>query len=181
MTLFKNRYRIESARLPSWNYGGSGWYFITICTHKRLHFFGQIIDGTVHLSAMGEIVAEEWQKTSQIRPNVILDEWVIMPNHFHGIIGIHNQPPVETFRRNVSTNEPKLQPNSLGAIVGQFKSICTKRIRAAGFSEFGWQTRFYDRIIRDESELNRIHRYIRNNPSNWKADRHHSKARDSIR
>lgn len=125
----------------------------------------------MYLSAMGEIAAEEWYKTAQIRPNVELDEWIVMPNHIHGIIIIKNQPvETETFHRNVST--PRLKSDSLGAIVGQFKSVCTKRIREAGFYSFGWQTRFHDHIIREQLSLENIRKYIVNNPSKWELDRH---------
>ncbi|NEU72668.1 hypothetical protein PI95_008820 [Hassallia byssoidea VB512170] len=152
---------------------------MTICTHNRQSFFGKIIDGEMQLSQIGEIVAEEWQKTSQIRPCVQLDAWVIMPNHIHGILIINN-PLVETFRRNVSThrnvstnNVPRLQSNSLGLIIGQFKSVCSKQIWIAGFTEFKWQTRFHDSIIRDEESLNRVRKYIINNPAKWESDKHH--------
>ncbi len=104
MSLFQNQYRIESARLQGWDYSRAGLYFITICAHDRAHFFGEISAGEMKLSPIGEIVAEEWQKTPQIRSNVELDAWVVMPNHLHGIVGItHQIPNVETFRRNVST------------------------------------------------------------------------------
>jgi REP element-mobilizing transposase RayT len=92
MTLYKNKYRIESARCQNWDYSSNGYYFITICTHNREHFFGEVMADQMQLSLVGEIVAEELQKTEQIRPNVALDEWVVMPNHVHGIIIIKNQP-----------------------------------------------------------------------------------------
>jgi putative transposase len=164
VTKFKDKYRVESTRLPGWDYSQPGWYFVTICTRDRHLFFGDVADGTVCLSPIGEIVAEEWQKTPQIRPNVELDEWVVMPNHVHGIIVITAAAAVETPRRGVSTG-------SLGAIVGQIKSVCTKRIWAAGYTDFGWQSRFYDRIIRDEMALARTREYIRNNPLKWERDR----------
>lgn len=171
MTLYKNKYRIESTRLPNWDYSGSGSYFVTICTRDRQHFLSDIVGGIVNLSKMGEIAAEEWQKTPKIRPNVTLDAWVIMPNHIHGIITIQNPVPVETPRRDVSsTNKSQLKPNSLGSIIGQFKSVCTKRIWADGFQDFAWQPRFHDRIIRDETALNRVRQYILNNPKNWHKD-----------
>jgi putative transposase len=179
MTKFKDKYRVESTRLPGWDYAGAGWYFVTICTRNRECLFGDIVDGEMHLSSIGEIVAEEWQKTPGIRPNVVLDEWVIMPNHLHGIIVILEPPDraVETSRRDVSTTTttttppPRLKAGSLGAIIGQIKSVCTKRIWAAGHTEFGWQSRFYDHIIRDEGSLQRIREYIVNNPANWVEDK----------
>jgi REP element-mobilizing transposase RayT len=175
MTLFKQKYRVESTRLKGWDYTAAGYYYVTICTKNRDFFFGKVIENDIRLSVIGGIVAEEWLKTEEIRPNVKLDEWIIMPNHMHAILVITNQMPVETFRRNVSTHPSqhpsRLQPNSLGSIIGQFKSVCTKRIWTAGFNSFGWQTRFYDRIIWDEESLNKARQYIANNPLKWNMDR----------
>lgn len=179
MASFQNKYRIASTRLREWDYARAGMYFVTLCTRDRVRFFGEIVCGEMHLSPIGEIVAEEWQKTSQVRPNVELDAWVIMPNHLHGVLVITHQISkstiVETFRRNVSTtnaNAPtaRLRPNSLGSIIGQFKSICTKRIWAAGFRDFAWQTRFYDHLIRNEKSLQKIREYVINNPLRWEED-----------
>src|SRR5512135_1100423 len=98
MTLFKNKYRIESARLRGYDYSSPGLYFVTICTKNRVSYFGDVVNGKMELSPMGNIVADEWQKTPDIRANVQLDEWVVMPNHLHGIIWI-THPVVETSRR----------------------------------------------------------------------------------
>lgn len=100
MTLYKDKYRIESTRLKDWDYSRDGYYFVTICTQDKKCFFGDVIDENVRLSAIGEIVADEWLKTAQIRKNVSLDAWIIMPNHLHGIIVINND--VETPRWGVS-------------------------------------------------------------------------------
>jgi REP element-mobilizing transposase RayT len=126
------------------------------------------VDGKMKRNDVGEIVAEEWKRTQEIRNNVVLDEWVIMPNHFHGII-IIVESFVETPRRGVST-KGKLKPNSLGSIIGQFKSITSKRIRKTN-PDFSWQPRFYDHIIRNEKGLNAIREYIHNNPAQWEYDR----------
>jgi putative transposase len=171
MTLYKNKYRIESARCPNWDYA-NGAYFITICTKNRQHFFGEVIGSIMQLSEIGTIVAQEWQKTAQIRPYVQLDAWVVMPDHLHGIIvianpdGMSRDSPVETSRRDVSTG-PRLRSHSLGAIIGQFKSVCTKQIWATGHADFAWQTRFHDRIIRDDVALAAIRSYIASNPQKW--------------
>ncbi|MBE9011307.1 hypothetical protein IQ250_13930 [Pseudanabaenaceae cyanobacterium LEGE 13415] len=131
-------------------------------------------------SAIGEIIADEWQRTAIVRPYVVLDEWVVMPNHFHAIVGIQNPvfdqfsrfpDDVETTQRVVSTGVSRLQPKSLGAIVGQFKSMCTKRIWAMDYHEFAWQSRFYDRIIPDRFAFDRIRQYIKTNPERWKTDK----------
>lgn len=147
----------------------------------------------MQLSPVGKIVAEQWQKTAQIRCYIELDEWVIMPNHLHGIIIIKNQPlpplvethwwgvsqqaifhPEKTFQRNVSTTKTtksRLKPKSLGSIIGQIKTACTKRIWEAGYDDFEWQDRFYDHIIQDDESLHNIRQYIINNPLKWELDK----------
>jgi REP element-mobilizing transposase RayT len=130
-----------------------------------MELFINVVNGEIRLSRSGEIVAEEWQKTEQIRDNVTLNEWIIMPNHLHGVLIIEHSD-VETTRRVVST----LKPNSLGSIVGQFKSITTKRIRMLGYSHFAWQSGFYDHIIRSERSLRKIQEYIINNSLKWELD-----------
>lgn len=183
MTLFRGKYRSESARLKGYDYSSPGSYFVTINTRRMVRWFGDVVGGEMKLSRMGEIVAEEWLKTPTIRPTVTLDVFQIMPNHFHGIVVIHEsetaahsgQIPfgfVETTRRVVSTTDkPKriqsLQPGSLGAIIGQIKSKCTTRIHDAGYSDFAWQGRFWDRIVRDQNELERIRKYLIDNPAKW--------------
>jgi putative transposase len=228
---------------------------------------GEVREGRVRLSEVGQIVADEWQRTPRVRPNVALDAWVIMPDHLHGIIRIllpddgrsddgdaarerdradggdttrgdagmvrgRNASDrdadmargrnVETTRRGVSTvaiaqgpdgltptvaiahgpgmaspstsahgfgratgdeppagavvgpsgsDRPPLQAGSLGAIIGQFKSQCTKRIRMTGHDDFAWQARFYDSIIRDRTGLLRVRRYIAANPIRWERER----------
>ena len=183
MTLFKGKYRVESTRLRGWDYTSAGWYFVTFCTRNRECVLSEVVNGVVHLSPIGELVAREWLKTEQVRANVALDEWVIMPNHVHGIIVIKDNLDVETARRAVSTTRAistrgastraasTLRPNSLGSIIGQIKSNCTKHIWAAGFTDFNWQARFYDHIIRNERSLNAIREYIIKNPLNWEQDK----------
>ncbi len=193
MSLFHGKYRTESTRLPGRDYRLPGMYFVTICTKNRRHSFGCVRDGKMHLSDIGKIVADEWQRTSIVRSNVFIDEWVIMPDHLHGIIVIRDMSTnipaidfpaidmpvvtVETPRRGVSTTRAFADKSvwasgCLGAIINQFKSVCTKRIRAAGFIGFAWQTRFHDYVIRDESSLYHIRHYIRENPRMWDAGSH---------
>ena len=170
--LFRDKYRIPSARWQPWDYSRPARYFVTVCTKDKACLFGKVVRGQVKLSAMGRIVAEEWQKTSQVRAGIELDESQIMSNHLHGIIHILNSRdgPVgrlknETFHRNVSTSS--LKPSSLGSIMGQFKSACTRRIWAAGFHDFAWHPRFFDRVIRNQDELEKLRDYIRHNPLMW--------------
>ena len=93
---FKGRYRVGTDQLQAWGYAGSAWYFITACTKNKEPFFGTIIEDEIQLSTLGMIVGEEWKRTERIRPNVTLDEFVIMPNHFHAILGIRVDPTTKT-------------------------------------------------------------------------------------
>lgn len=172
---FKQKYRIASSRLKEWDYGTPGYYFVTICTQNRVRWFGEVSLDRMIFSPIGELVAQELLKTAQIRPNVSLDTWVVMPNHIHAIVVIEENPgePVETPRRGVSTKN-NWRPGTLGVIINQFKSICTKRVRASGCEDFAWQTRFYDRIIQDEKSLKNIRAYIVGNPLQWSEDEYFS-------
>ena len=170
--LFKNKYRIKSIRLKHWNYSLNGIYYVTICTKNRECWFGDIVNGEMKLSRVGKIIANEWVETERIRSYVQLDEWVIMPNHFHGIVIIDNDNVVcnvETHGhvslQTEHTNKFGPQSKNLPAIIRGFKGTTTKQIHLAGFHDFAWQSRFYEHIIRNEYELNRIREYIFNNPS----------------
>ena len=83
---FKNKYRIDTVRAKWWDYSNNGSYFVTICTKDREHFFGEISDAKMKLNEIGEIVVREWTRIAEIRPHIFLDEFVVMPNHFHGIL-----------------------------------------------------------------------------------------------
>ncbi len=93
MPKFQNKYRIKTSRLSYWDYSNSGMYFVTICTKNFINYFGEVSNGSVMLSPIGNIVNKEWRNTEQIRNNIQLDKFIIMPNHVHGIIRI-----VETHR-----------------------------------------------------------------------------------
>ena len=184
MGIFKNKYRIESARLNGWDYSQPWWYYVTICTKGMKEWFGEVKNGEMVLNNPGKIVEEEWLKTEKIRAKVKLDYYVVMPNHFHGIVIIegpehlnktHKLIDVETHRRCVSNKNKKetdhrsvsTKTNNLSSIILQFKSVCTKRIRKSGHKSFQWQSRFYDHIIRNEKGLYRIRKYIDENPFKW--------------
>jgi putative transposase len=158
--LYRNRYRVSSARLQGWDYGRGGAYCVTICTRNRVCCLGEIADGLSLPSDLGQIVAEEWIETARRRPYLKLDAWIVMPNHFHGILFIEPPPLNEA-------------PRPLGVIIGQFKGACTRRIWAMCRRDFDWQERFYDQIIPDEETLLRFRRYIQENPRRWKKDKHH--------
>jgi len=161
----KHNRRRNSLRLRSWDYTHPGWYFITITTKDRRPFLGSVNDDRVQLSPIGRIVEEEWKKLPSIRTRLRIDEWVIMPNHIHGIPILERDFPRAS--RWDTPTKARLKAGSLGAIVNHFKSNCTKRIRVAGFSEFKWQRGYFDHIIRNDDDLHRIRQYIRFNP--WKS------------
>jgi len=189
---YRNKYRIASARAPWWDYGRPGAYFVTICTRKTQHYFGHIHDGEVHLSEIGKIAQTEWLKTPEIRPdmNLELGAFVVMPNHFHAIIIIgenqYNTEPTDAGRdamHRVSTmattiettckNSFAPQSKNLASIIRGFKSAVTKAARQI-HSDFSWQPRFHDRIIRDEKSFQTISEYIENNPLKWAYDKFYS-------
>ena len=174
-----HRHRRRSIRLPHHDYGG-GLYFVTICTHGRVLLFGDIVDGVMRPNTFGSIVWEEWMRTEEIRTEVVLDAFVVMPNHIHGIIGIvdgatitdgvgaHGRAPL---RCGIACRRPK----SLGAFVAGFKSAVTKRINTMRGTPSGkvWQRNYWERVLRDERELHIARRYVRDNPLRWHLDRCH--------
>lgn len=171
MSKFQNKYRIESTRLKNWDYSNPAWYYVTINTKNHISFFGKIENGKMILNYLGKIAEEEWLKTQEIRSNVDLDYYVVMPNHIHGIIILNNENRGDV-ARYVSTNGNKFskispKENSLSSIIRSFKSAVTKHIHELGYSSFSWQPRYYDRIIRNEKELYNIRKYIEQNPIKW--------------
>ncbi|MEP0861422.1 MAG: transposase [Ignavibacterium sp.] len=170
MAKFKNKYRIESSRLQSWDYRNGGYYYITIVTKGHRNYFGEVKDGIITLNEYGKIVESEWMNCKTLRNYVELDEWIIMPNHLHGILIIDKD---KVF--NEEEIKSRLLKDSLGSIIGQYKSKCTKTIRSLGETEFQWQERFYDHIIRNEQSLNKIRNYIRLNPMKWELDQYYNK------
>jgi putative transposase len=168
---FSHPSRPNSLRLPDYDYTQPGAYYVTIVTWQRRCVFGEIVDGVMQLNDSGYIVTEEWEKTPQIRPLIEMDEFVVMPNHVHGIILI-NEKSVGAMRRIAPTQPNGAIPDSIGAILGQIKSITTKqinRLRNTPGAQL-WQRNYYDHIIRSEKELNQIRAYIQTNPHRWELD-----------
>jgi REP element-mobilizing transposase RayT len=159
----------HSIRIPGFDYGASGAFFITAVAYRRRHMFGRVSEGKVVLSDYGEVVKEEWQRTALLRPYVHLDIYVIMTDHFHAILWFTDRR--DTARR-VPTEERFSKPVAglLPAVVRLFKSACTRRInimRSASWSPV-WQPGYYDRVIRSEGELFLLRSYVRDNPYRWR-------------
>ncbi len=187
---FRDKYRILSSRLQNWDYSSNGYYFITICTKERQHYFGEIINNVMCLSKIGEIVQKYWVEIPIHFSFVELDKFVIMPNHIHGIVIIKNvfEPQCRDVINHVSTNTDnnlysKITPmgkHNLGEIIRWFKGRTTFEIKKLEINFF-WQPRFYDHIIRNENALNRIKQYIKDNPTNWEEDRNNLSNQQSNR
>lgn len=165
----------RSLRLNGYDYRQNGAYFVTVCAHRHANLFGSIEHGVMMPNAIGRIVADEWRRTAELRPYVGLDVFVVMPNHFHGIIVILNDD--WAFQRNAPTetnDEPKrkLQAGSLGAIVGRFKGKVSRRAHEMpGYRDLlVWQRNYYEHIIRNEKSLQAIREYVAMNPSRWTDD-----------
>ena len=194
---FQNRYKIESTRLKYWDYGNSAAYFVTICTENRYHYFGEIKDGIINLSPLGNVINQEWIKSIEIRPdmNLSLGEFVVMPNHFHAIIFIdkneYNLPRTNNIspaKHGVSTGENTIKSNlnmengnkfgpqskNLASIIRGFKSAVTMYARKNDIP-FNWQARYHDHIIRNEREYQIISNYIIKNPNKWNEDKFYKK------
>lgn len=144
-----------SLRLRGYDYSQAGYYYVTICTEECRCFFGDIIEGNVHLNDSGKIVQAVWDDLPRRFPGVTLDEYIIMPNHMHGII-VQSGEPMAT----------KVAPE-LGKIIRAFKAVSAHKIRTSSQPGFTWQHDFYDHIIRRNGELDRIRAYIVDNPMRW--------------
>jgi REP element-mobilizing transposase RayT len=178
---FQNKYRIASARAPWWDYGQDAAYFVTICTAGRKHFLGDVVNGIMKLSHVGIIADLLWNEIKNHADHIELDEYVVMPNHVHGILILNGNrigtvgtthalslPPIpDAPAQSRFQNQGK---NTLSSIIGSYKSAVSKHAHRLGF-DFAWQSRFHDHIIRNEEEYQRIANYIRVNPANWKEDK----------
>jgi len=189
----------RSIRLADYDYTNAGAYFLTICAWERECLFGEITDGEMVLNGRGKIVRDEWFLSAVIRKEIILDEFIVMPNHLHGIICINggvgatrwvaqnqdnggcdmtNNCVSAKQRATHARATHRVAPTgpvsgSIGAIVGQFKSAVTKRINAVRDNPGCpvWQRNYFERVIRNERELATIRDYIANNPMKWAMDK----------
>jgi putative transposase len=188
MDKFNRTYRIPSARFENWDYASHGLYFITICTKNREHFFGEILPvetqnfaspnvveiqkthnyASLQESTMGKIAREYWLQIPVHFPFVELDEFVVMPDHIHGIIFI-NKPEYSEWQPN------KFGPQSknLSSILRGYKAAVQK-FATMNSIEFSWQARYYDHVVRSQKDLNNIRQYIHENPYKWLCEKSHS-------
>ena len=153
----------HSIRLPGYDYAQGGTYYVTLCTNQRAHLFGLIVDERMTFSNLGHVVEQEWLHTPHIRPNICLDAFVVMPDHFHAVVMI-------TERAEVATASGFRSPShTLGAIIRGFKAAVTRQANTVTGTTglILWQRNYYEHIVRDDADLDRIRRYISANPSRW--------------
>ena len=200
MPPYPKKHRNGSLRLQTWDYRWAGAYFITLCTHNRKHYFGEVTDGKMQLSHIGVIADILWHEIKNHTHNTDLDAFVVMPNHIHGIIIINDtvsslhapddneqtstdntvsslyatsrQQSDQHATSRLSKKMSELSPKagSLSAIIRSYKSAVTRHARRLGYS-FAWQPNYYENIIRDSGAFTRIQQYIINNPKKWNEDK----------
>ena len=179
------KYNRHSIRMKGYDYSLSGAYFVTIVAKNRKNILGWIERNQIRINEIGELVSYCWMRIPNNFDRTKLDEYVMMPNHLHGIIfideasgkgeafGDAKKIEIEAASSNASPLRPKgTVPGSLGAIIQNFKSVSTRMANKRYFEPGNkiWQRDYYERIIRNERELNAIRQYIRDNPLNWDLD-----------
>ena len=177
-------------RLKGYEYSLPGMYFVTLVSWQREELFGQVINNELVLSALGQIVRDEWLRSKEIRKEIQIfeDEFVIMPNHLHGIVNIVQtdntcKNKIESFNYPVTARIEKEEPSrlmlmskSLGSFISGFKSSVTKRVNNEMGIRSVWQRNYYDHIIRNDGEYDRLWNYINDNPRRWMEDQFHPSA-----
>lgn len=160
----------RSIRLKEFDYRSVGAYFITIVTANRDLLFGEVVDSTMVLSDAGRLVKTRWIKQTVYDPSIVLDVYVIMPNHIHGIIFIL-EPPDNTNEGYMPPEHGTL-PGSVGAMIQSFKSVTSRMLNdhKCQPGSIIWQRNYHEHIIRDESELESLRDYVLNNPLQWSLD-----------
>jgi REP element-mobilizing transposase RayT len=185
-----SRHDRRSIRLPHHDYATFGAYFVTICTMDRQHLFGGVDDGVMILNEAGELAAACWQNIPAHFPHARLDEWVVMPNHVHGIIHVTATPgiPAAPDARATSTGVgaknfsplhrisptrtelPTGTSRTIGSMVRGFKIGVTNWFRHHSIGREIWQRNYWEHLVRTDDELERTRTYITDNPKNWTRD-----------
>jgi REP element-mobilizing transposase RayT len=164
----------RSIRLPGYDYASAGWYFVTLICHKRKPLFGEVLEGEMLLNEAGKIAEKCWLEIPEHFPDVILHEYVVMPNHIHGIIELTalSEVRAENFLPLQYTKHEfgKMIPRSVSSIVKGFKIGVTKTMRKISPEVQVWHRNYHEHIIRNEESFRKISDYIRNNPAQWQED-----------
>jgi len=186
----------RATRLPGFDYTTPGAYFVTVCVHDRACLFGEVVDGVMRVNEMGEIVQQTWDALPAHFPHVALDQFVIMPNHAHGIIVLNDndgvgarfprpgspRPGGDATHGCAGGETPPLRRPSLGRVVGYFKYQSTKRINLLRQTPAQpvWQRNYYEHVIRNDADLAAIRDYVAGNPARWADDDNHPDRRMTL-
>lgn len=171
--------RRNSLRHPKYDYTNTGAYFVTICAHQGRSLFGQVTEQSMILNQLGQIAHAAWHEFADRHPETMLDRFVIMPNHVHVLLWLTQPPTVDN--QQVEDKKRKFGDaiaGSLSTLIGVYKGAVTQK---AGHQKLIpnpplWQRNFYDRIVRNDTELQRIRHYIETNPARWHEDQLHPAA-----
>ncbi len=199
MTDRQNEHHRRSLRLKGYDYSQAGGYFVTICAYGKECLFGEVESGLMRLNEYGEIVASEWVRSAELRLEIDCGEFVVMPNHFHGIVHIvgaygntpspgntpisRDEKKMVSFRnkgvlpygKGVLPYAPTSPSGNVGSMVRGFKGAASRRINQLRNTPGApvWQRNYYEHIIRDEADYNRIAEYVSSNPQRWMEDSLH--------
>jgi REP-associated tyrosine transposase len=172
-----DRHHRRSIRLRGYDYSQAGAYLVTIRTQGRSRLFGDVVDGRVELNHAGQMLWSEWEAIPARFPRIELDEFVVMPNHVHGIVWIVGAPLVGALSPDAEDGETTTVAPTLGEVVGTFKSLTTngyirgvKEHQWPAFPGRLWQRNYYEHIVRTDESLARIRQYIIDNPAQWADD-----------
>lgn len=176
MWLYKNKFKTASIRLQNWDYTNPWWYFVTINAKNHQEFFGEIKNGKIIFNHLGKIAEKYWLEIPIHFPFVELDYFVFMPNHIHGILILNDHcrdVACNVSTVNVNAKFSRLSPKkySLSTVIRSYKSAVTKWCNKNEIL-FEWQSRYFDRIIRNESELYNFRKYIELNPLKWEIEKY---------
>ncbi len=178
---FKGKYRGGTVRWAKWDYAASAWYFVTICTKNKNHFFGEITVQPQNIAVptadtepqniavlrathIGQTAQDCWLTIPQHFPFVVLDAFVVMPNYIHGLF--YFDKPNHEFQAG---NKFGTQSQNLASVIRGYKTGVTVEARKQNI-EFDWQDGFHEHVVKDEAEFNEIQNYIINNPQKWVDD-----------
>jgi REP element-mobilizing transposase RayT len=184
MPFDRHKHHRRSIRLPGYDYSSAGAYFVTLCTYGRDCLFGAVDGGTVRLNDYGLVARDEWLRTGEVRAEIELDAFVVMPNHIHGIVLITDDVGAKTVGAPAAgatgvgaTGRSPLRPRgpakrSLASFICGYKPAVTRRINLLRNTPGArvWQRNYYERIIRDDDEAWRARAYINENPARWAED-----------
>jgi putative transposase len=178
------RHNRRSLRLRSFDYSAPGAYFVTLVTQDRVALFGEVVEREMRMNAAGEMVRATWHALPERFRGIEVGESVVMPNHFHGIVvllgnvgaGLVPARTPKDSNPRAATRAAPTKP-TLGIVIGAFKSLAARSymrgVEEEGWPAFQqrlWQRNYYEHILRDEADWDRIHRYIQTNPMNWHQD-----------